>query len=158
MSEISKELVQLRQLPYSKADIQDFSNRILDFLESGQGNPSDLLLRFKGFEKVFEACKSRLTELVVDEVSKHGKEAILNGQTFKIQEFGTKYLYDQTGDTTWKRLKQEADSAIKALKEREDFLKTIKGHLTAVDESTGEIITIYEPTKVSTTGVAVSLK
>lgn len=156
--EISREIISVKQLPVTKSDITEFAKKIEDYLDSGEAKASDIMANFKGIEKVAEIIKPKLTKLVVDEISKYGKEAELNGVVFKIQEFGTKYQFDQTGDTVWTRLKEEAEKANKALKEREEFLKTIKTSETLVDPDTSEILTVYSPSKTSTTGIALSIK
>lgn len=155
---MEKEIIQVNQLPSAKIEIAEFAKKIENYLDSGECKASDILAKFKGIEKVAEYIKPKLTKLVVDEISKYGKEAELNGITFKIQEFGTKYFFDETGDTVWKKLKEEVDKANKALKAREDFLKTIKNSETLVDQNSAEIITVYAPIKISTTGIAVTIK
>ena len=156
---MNNQLSKINQFPITKAEIQVFSDKIIEALDSGEIAATDVLLRFKSMEKINEAVKSKLTEACINELSKFKeKEVTLQGSVFKIGEFGHRWIFDECGDTVWQKLKYAADSANKALKEREDFLKTIKGHLTSVDEDSGEIITIQEAIKKSTTSVTVNIK
>jgi len=43
-------------------------------------------------------------------------------------------------------------------KERELFLKSIKGQLTIANEITGEITTIYEPLRTGSESIKITLK
>lgn len=143
----------------TKAEINYIANDLNEKLENGEISGLLLIEKFKAISKIEEGIKKKMTEVAVSEASKYPeKELSLFGSTFKIQEFGTKYQYDRCGDTTWQRLTDELETAKKALKEREDFLKTIKDKLTCVDEVTGEIVTLYGPIKTSTTGIACSIK
>lgn len=157
--ETNKEQIQLFQLPYSKADIQDFFNKILDLLDAGTHKPSDILLRFKAFDKVFDAVKPHLTELVVNEISLYPKaEANILGAEFKVAEAGVSYDYTRCGDVKWESLNQQLESIKVDIKKREEFLKGIKGHETIVDEISGEILTIYPPIRKSSTSIKVTIK
>ena len=153
------ELEQVQQIPSTKKEIALYASQIANALESGNVNPLDILLRFKSFEKVFEAIKPRLQELAATEASKYREKTILLlGAEFSIKESGVTYSFDNCGDTEYERRVQALESAKEAVKEREAFLKTINGHLTAVDEVTGEIVTLYPPVRKSSTGVQVSIK
>lgn len=155
----NKQLAQVQQIPSTKKEISLFASQIANALESGEVNPLDILLRFKSFEKVFEAIKPRLQELAATEASKYKEKTInLMGAEFSIKESGITFDYSQTGDTVHARLSAELEAAKEALKNRETFLKTIKGSETVVDEDTSEIITIYAPVRKSSTGVQVSIK
>lgn len=155
----NKELIQVKQLPVSKADIEDFSNKILDVLESGTQNPLDILLRFKAFERVFEKIKPKLTELSLIEASKYKEKVIeYDGAELSVSEAGVSYSYEDCGDSRWESLNQQLTSIKADIKKREDFLKNIVGHETVVNEDTAEIQTIFPPIKKSTTTIKVTIK
>lgn len=157
--ETNRQLIQVNQLPTLKEEITEFGEAILKALDSGEVKASDILLRFKGISKVEEYIKGKLSKMVVNELSAYPeKVVILNGAEFKVAEFGIKYSYEECGDTVWVKLKEEAEAATKALKQREDFLKGIKGSETIVDPNTAEIITVYPPVKSSTTSVQITIK
>jgi hypothetical protein len=69
------------------------------------------------------------------------------------------YSYENCGDAIYDSLNQKAESINSDLKSRESFLKTIPiSGIQILDESTGEMITVYPPAKSSTTTIAVTLK
>lgn len=143
----------------SKSQIQDISLSLIDKLDTGEIPALLLKAKFKALEDVGEKIKETLRKACITEADKYGKEEILvYGATFKQGEFGQKFDFESTGDPVWLRLKEASEKATKALKDREAFLKTIKGHETIVDTETSEIVTITEPVKSSTTVVQCSIK
>ena len=77
----------------------------------------------------------------------------------EIKEVGTKYDFSKCGDPVYEQLEQMAESAKSSLKERSDFLKAIpKSGIPFLDENSGEMITVYPPSKSSTTSIAITLK
>lgn len=155
----NNQLSKINQFPITKAEIQVFSDKIIEALDSGEIAATDVLLRFKSMEKINEAVKSKLTEACINELSKFKeKEVTLQGSVFKVAEFGHKTDFSGCNDPIYNRILASFEEAKKALKQREDFLKTIKGTETIVDTETGEVVTINEPVKSSVTGVAVSIK
>ena len=110
-------------------------------------------------EKLAEAIKPILTKAAVKEASSYGeKTVVLNNAEYEVGEFGVRYDYSGCGDTVWQRLKEEAEAANKRLKEREEFLRAIKGHVSSADPDTGEILEIYSPVRTSTTSVQCKIK
>lgn len=157
--EINKELIQINQLPIAKADIEYFAKQIEIALKNGEVKASDILLRFKAFEKVFENIKSKLIELAVKEISLYPKsEAIIHGAEFKVMEAGTSYIYEDCNDDEYNQIKEGLEIHKEALKDRENFLKALKGQETIASKVTGEIINIYPPSKKSSTIVQVKIK
>ncbi len=145
--------------PITKEDLTTASIDLLDKLDKGEISPLSLLQRIKAVAKLEEMIKPVLTDLAVKEALKHPKGPIeLYGSEFKLGEFGTKFSFEACGDPVYKRLLEAFEEAKKALKEREDFLKSIKGSETIVDPETAEIATVYAAVKTSTTSVSVTIK
>ena len=93
----------------------------------------------------------------IAEQDKYGKERMsYHGATFDIKEAGVKYDYSQCQDVIWNDIDKKMQMLTERKKEREAFLKTIKERFTFVDESTGEIVTIYPAQKKSTTTYAIT--
>ena len=142
-----------------KKEITSAAVELSRLLDEGEISALLLLKKFKSVEKLMEEVKPFLTKFAIKEVSAHGEKVVaLNSAEYEIGEFGTRYDYSTCKDPKWNELKAEVDAATKALKEREEFLKGIKGHITSVNEETGEIIEIYEAIKTSTTGVKCTIK
>ena len=143
----------------SKADITEMSIQLISKLDNGEVNPLLLLQHLKAVEKIGESIKIKLTEACVREAGKYSEKIIpLFGAEFKVGEFGHKVDYTSSGDPVYTRLFEAAEKAKVALKQREEFLKAVKGSETVVDPETGEIVTITEPVRSSTTGISCSIK
>ena len=61
------------------------------------------------------------------------------------KKMNSSYNFDLCGDSELVRLQDLAKETSEKLKQRQDFLKMIRGELTIVNSVTGEITTIYEP-------------
>lgn len=122
------------------------------FKETGE-SPLETLVRMDAISQLFDAVRSELRDLVVDELAKHpnGKAEVLGSEVSKI-ESGIKYIYDQ--DYTWQKLNEEVEAKKYSLKEREKMLRTINSAM--VDPETGEMV--HPAPKISTTTFKISLK
>lgn len=141
----------------SKETIKETSLALLNDIDEGHMHPLQVAAQFKFIEDVMTNVKEELRQRVIAEQDKYGKQAMTyHGATFDIKEAGIKYDYSKCDDTIWNDLKQQIDALNEQIKEREAFLKTLKERFTYIDESTGEIVTIYPPQKKSTTTYQVS--
>ena len=148
----------LRNLPETKQQIDVFASQLEHALNNGQIVPTDLLRFQKAFEKVFEKIKPTLIDNTINEISQYEKNAVIKGSEFSIVEAGTKYDFSVCNDLEYKALEFTLEKAKEALKQRETFLKAIKEPLQVIDETSGEVFTIYPPKKTSTTTVKVTFK
>ena len=143
----------------TKELIKEQSIALLADLDHGNITPLQLASQLKFVEDIITNVKEELRQRVVAEQSKYGKERMTyKGATFDVKEAGVKYDYSQCDDTIWNDLKQQLDALNDKMKEREAFLKTLKERFTYIDESTGEIITLYPPQKKSTTTYSITWK
>ena len=143
----------------NKEIIKETSLALLNDIDEGHMHPLQVAAQFKFIEDVITNVKEELRQRVISEQSKYGKDAMTyHGATFDIKEAGVKYDYSQCDDTIWNDLKQQLDALNDKMKEREAFLKTLKERFTYIDESTGEIITLYPPQKKSTTTYSITWK
>jgi len=143
----------------TKETIKEQSLGLLADLDNGHITPLQLASQLKFVEDIITNVKEELRQRVVSEQSKYGKERMTyKGAAFDIKEAGIKYDYSHCNDTIWDDLKQQLDDLNVKIKEREAFLKTLRERLTYVDESTGEIVTIYPPQKKSTTTYSITWK
>jgi len=147
----------LQILPSTKDEVFSFARKIESELVSGEVNPLDLLRFKKCFDKIFETVKPVLDEYSREEAEKHGKSFVYHGLKIELAENGTQYDYSKCGDPELKRLTEKAEKVNRALKDRQTFLKGIKGSISIADEETGEICTVYPPLKTSTSGLKCSL-
>jgi PHP family Zn ribbon phosphoesterase len=122
-------------------------------------NPLDLALQIKFIEDVIANFKEKLREEVILELSKYGKDdcSKFNGK-FEVREMGVKYDFHDCNDSIYNDLTQKINELIDQRKEREKFLKSLKNSECIVNQSTGEIVTIFPPKKSSTTSYAIKWK
>jgi len=141
----------------NKTSIKEQSIALLNDLDEGHITPLQLAAQLKFVEDVITNLKEELRQRVIAEQSKYGKERMtFHGATFDIKEAGIKYDFSHCEDAIWNDIDKKMQMLTERRKEREAFLKTLKERFTYVDESTGEIITIYPPQKKSTTTYAIT--
>lgn len=87
-----------------------------------------------------------------------GKYVSARGVKFEVAEVGTKYDFSQCNDTELAALEGAAKLTAEAIKERQAFLKTLplKG-MEILEKNTGELVTIYPPSKTSKSSFKVQL-
>ena len=74
------------------------------------------------------------------------------------KESGVSYDYQACGDPVWNQLEKESETLKSAIKEREAFLKTIKGSVTLIDEDTSEISKVYAPIRSGKLGLTLTIQ
>lgn len=141
----------------TKDSIKETSLALLHDIDEGHMHPLQVAAQFKFVEDVISNVKEELRQRVIAEKDKYGKDDMTyHGAKFDIREAGVKYDYSQCDDMIWNDLKQQLDALNEKMKEREAFLKSLKERFTYIDESTGEIITLYPAQRKSTTTYAIS--
>lgn len=101
----------------------------------------------------------QFTDYVRDEISKNGKQLETNSAKIELAETGVKYNFDNCGDVIFEQLSQQLESIEADLKDRKEFLKTVPvSGLSIMNEQTGELTTIYPPSKSSTSTYKITLK
>jgi len=148
----------LSQLPETKQQIETFAYSLEQGLNNGQIIASDLLRFQKAMEKVFEKIKPTLIENALNEISQYEKNTVIKGSEFSIVEAGVKYDYSNCNDLEYNMLNTQLECLKSTLKDRETFLKSIKEPLQIIDETSGEVYTIYPPKKTSSTTLKVTFK
>jgi AAA15 family ATPase/GTPase len=147
----------LSVLPNSKEEVNNFSRKLEEELSMGLINPLDLKVYQKSIEKVFQNIKDVYDECVREESEKHGKMFEYKGLKIELAENGTKYDYSYCKDPVLAKLEHDFEKAQQALKDRQTFLKGIKGKINVVDEDSGDVIEIFPPLKSSKSGIKCEL-
>ena len=141
----------------TKESIKEQSINLLKDLDEGHITPLQLAAQLKLIEDIITNVKEELRQRVLAEQDKYGKERMsYHGATFDIKEAGVKYDYSKCQDEIWNDIDKHIQELTEQRKEREAFLKTLKDRFTYVDESTGEIVTIYPPQRKSTTTYSIT--
>ena len=132
---------------------------ITDLLETGNIlQAAEAISAMEAFIKEVKADK-RYTEYVREEVEKHGKAFTSpSGSKIELAETGTKYDFSKCNDFLLPRLNQQSEEIDAKIKEREAFLKSIpESGISVIDEETGESVSVYHPSKTSTSSYKVTL-
>lgn len=134
---------------------KDVKEQILE----GEINPLDAAMIIKGMEDFTKNLRgdALVQDAIIEEVQKFGKTAEYKGAKFTVKEVGVSYDFSYCHDPKWDLIKARIDELSELLKEREAFLKSIRGQETLVDEESGEVYTVNPPVKRSKTGYMVSL-
>lgn len=152
----------------TKDERRSFVIDLLSRIEDGNVNPLDIHVQIKCIEDIIEQLTNRKDypesskryyENLLSEVKKHGKKFEYHQAKVEEKEVGTKYDWEKCEDPVIESLMSQEKALKEKIKARQEFLKTVpeKG-LTFIDETSGEVTTIYRPAKSSTTSIAVSLK
>lgn len=146
-------------LPATQTQIDVFSDQLIESVRQGEVNPLEVLVTLKAFEKMSDRVLKEIRDNFVTESEKHPERIFeFAGNKIEKAEVGTKYNYSICGDPVYNQRLKISQQAQEQLKEREDFLKTLKEPITLVDEGTGEIATIIPPSKTSTTSLKVTIR
>jgi hypothetical protein len=101
----------------------------------------------------------QFSDYVRDEIAKNGKQIETQSAKLELAETGVKYNFDNCGDALYQQLEQQLQSIEADLKDRKEFLKTVPlSGLSIINEQTGEVSTIYPPSKQSTSTYKITLK
>lgn len=154
----------LSLLQTNKEQRQSFVASVMNEIREGSKSPLDIHLQIKCMEDLAAQLKddTDYKKYLLEETAKicgGAKSTEYHNAKFEIKEVGTKYDFSNCNDNDYNRLAWEADTASKAMKDRADFLKKIPpAGINIVDTQSGEMVTVYPPSKSSTTSVAVTLK
>lgn len=145
--------------PSTATNIDVFSDGVIQSVKSGELNPLTVLIQLRAMEKASGRILKEIAPNLLKEADLYpGNEFEYAGNKITKAEHGTKYDYSKCNDTDWELYDSQIKSLTTYKKEREDFLKTLKGPIDVLDKNTGEVVTLRPPTKTSTSGLNVSIK
>ncbi|MFO7613550.1 MAG: hypothetical protein R6W71_02820, partial [Bacteroidales bacterium] len=116
------------QFGMTKTQIDLFTQRVLEEVDSGMYNPLTIHLCLKAMEELTKRIKEGIAEQVLLEAEKYGKSFEYMGSKVQLSE---RRSYDYSDDGTWSELE-------KAKKKREELLKYLSAPLA--DPETGLMI------------------
>lgn len=152
----------INTIPQTKSEQSSMAAQFVEQVKNGDVSPLDAVAKMKSLQEVITAFLKNedVVSAVLNECDKYGKgeTPTSNGAAFTVKETGVKYDFSACGDPVWNRLKEESDRISEQMKEREQYLKIIKGTKTEIDEETGEVYTLNQPTRTSTTSFAITFK
>ncbi len=143
----------------SQAQIDSFSDQLIQSVKNGEANPLEVLVQLKAFEKVSNRVIKETKEEQMKEAEKWAeKEFNQYGATISKAPVKTEYDYGVCQDYIYLDLFNKANEANAKLKERQEFLKALHAPMTVVNDDTGEVSKIYPPAKKQTDGLKISIK
>lgn len=149
----------LKDVLINKPFVADTSQIIISAIQQGEVNPLELKLKVRAMESVLETIKPILDKAARDEAETFGAKSFERlGAKVELFEAATKYDYSMCNDDEYKDLLVEQEKLKLKIKKREEFLKSIDGKMTLVIEGTGEVVTVFPPTKSSTSSLKITLQ
>lgn len=156
----------------TKEQRKSFIDDIMNRLRNEEVDPLKIHLQIKAMEEIIKSLtdSSEKTNknflqaidyknMLLDAAERNGKKFQMFNAEFSIKEVGTVYDWSKCEDSQLQSLLNQQNELKEKIKAKQDFLKTVpQSGLSILDETTGEMITVYPPAKSSTTSVAVSLK
>jgi hypothetical protein len=143
----------------SQAQIDSFSDQLIESVKNGEANALEVLVQLKAFEKVSERVIKETKEEQMKEAEKWAeKEFSQYGATISKAPIRTEYDYGVCNDRIYLDLFMKAQQALFLLDERKVFLRSLRNPMTVVDDSTGEVSTIQPPLKKVTDGLKISIR
>lgn len=146
--------------PITKADQCRWAADLARPLMEGEVDPLEFITKLKGLQAALSEVEKNkeVRDLVLQEISKHGKEASWHGARLVPREVGVKYDYSRCNDPIYARLLDEKAALDAQLKERESFLKSVPAGTTFLDPETGEVYELYPAVRMATESYAVTFK
>lgn len=143
----------------NKQEREFFARDIINRIKEGQAEAHKVHLYLKCMGDIVKRVteNEEYRELVVEEISKHGKGGLqTHNGSFSIKEAGVVYHYENCGDPVIADLQEELAALKAKVKAREEFLKAIPscGQEILVGD---ELVKVFPPYKTSTTVPEVKL-
>lgn len=149
------ELMPTSELVASKENQILYATTIIESVAEGNESALTVQAKIKFIQDTLKDASDGIKPMVVEELEKYDKReeiSVLNGYRVELKEMGVKYDFSECNHPRLTEVVKAIDKLNEERKEIEAFLKTIKKSMSIADESTGgEEITIYPPSKKSTT-------
>ena len=142
----------------TSVQIDVFSDGVIRAVQEGEANPLAVLVQLRAMAQASERILKEIDKNIMSEADKYPCsrfQFIVNKIT--KAEYGTKYDYSACGDPDLKVFEAEKEKADKNLKDRQDFLKSLKAPIEILRDG-GEVVALTPPTKKSKSGLNVSIK
>jgi hypothetical protein len=144
-----------------KAQRKAFADDVISKVLAGNTDALKIQLQLKCAEDIVKQItgNDEFKSCLIDAADKYGSKAFqYMNATFQKREAGVKYDYSNCNDPVLLDLQKQADEIGEKLKARQKLLQSfpVQG-MVITDETTGEICTVYPPSKSSSTTIAVTL-
>jgi hypothetical protein len=145
----------------TKEQRKTFASSVLARINAGDVNPLNVHIQVKCLEDILKGllANDEYRELVLAEMKKYGNKTFEYGNAeVSVKETGVKYNYAMCNDPIYADLQRQQLELKAQMEDREKFLKTLPGKGMDVLLEGGELVTMYPPSKSSTTSPVVKLK
>lgn len=144
----------------TKQERNTFTADVMERIENGTADPVKVHLQLKCMEEIVKSLTSNESYKthLIDAAEKNGKKFMAFNAEFSVKEMGTRYDYSKCGDADLLAMLESIETITAAVKERQEYLKKIPAAGVQQIDANGEVITLFPPSKTSTTTVAVSLR
>lgn len=143
----------------TKTDIRTISNNMVaDILNNG--NVIESADALNKMETLIKEIKSNAewVDYLREEVAKRGASLVTtSGTKIELAEVGVRYDFTKCGDEQLNDLVVEQERIETLIKERQTFLKTIPVSGLDIVTINGELVTIYPPSRSSTSSIKTTI-
>ena len=156
---MNQELQVLNLFDLNKEQRAELVQQTIERISNGELNPLKAHLQVKAMEDIIKliTADEAYRNMLLDEAAKYGKAFEFGNGKFSTKETGVRYAYDQCNDPELTELMHQNDVLLEKIKSRQKFLQTVP--LEGLDVRVGdELVTVYPPSKSSTTSVTVTLQ
>ena len=155
---MSNQLQVLSLFDLDKQQRAELAQQTIDRIANGELSPLKAHLQVKAMEDIIEKITKDATyrDMLLDEAAKYGKSFEYGNAKFSTKETGVRYSYDQCNDPILAELYAANDELLEKIKLRQKFLQTVPSEGIDIRVN-DELVTVYPPSKSSTTSVTVQL-
>ena len=147
----------LRIMPNTAKEVATFAKGIIQSVKDGNSSALEVLVMLRALELLAKEVIEEIKENVLTEAMKHAETKFnAYGSIIEKADFG-KFNYASSCDPEWETLDAQFKTIERKKKDREEFLRSLKEPMTAVNRETGEVYEIRPPFKKSNEGVKVYL-
>lgn len=152
----------IKKIPTTKSEQESLASYFVKNVLNGEISAIEAVVQMKSISDAISLFlkNNEVRESAIRELDRYGKGEThsYKGATIQIKETSVKYDFEGCNDPVWNKLNNAKKDINEKIKNRESYLKLINGSKTEIDEETGEIYTIYPPSRSSSTSYAITFK
>lgn len=152
----------IKKIPTTKSEQESLASYFVKNVLNGEISAIEAVVQMKSINDTISLFlkNNKVRESAIRELDRYGKGETpsYKGATIQIKETSVKYDFEGCNDPVWDKLNNAKKDIDEKIKNRESYLKLINGSKTEIDEETGEIYTIYPPSRSSSTSYAITFK
>lgn len=145
-------------LTADRSELSYMASLMIEAVDDGLADPLDTLIIAKKGKYVFDAIVDGMKGKAKIDDKNYTKHNV----NIRQQETGVKYFYDGCNDPIWKELNMQAIEIAEQMKQRQEWLKTLKGETKEYVDEEGEVFNfnppIYPPAKMGTPSLICTIK